>query len=45
MLVCLIIWNERHVKVFRKKPTYTIYYILKLIQDEAKFWVTIGLAT
>ena len=41
MLVGWAIWNERNARVFRKKSTPP-FYILKLIQDEAKLWVTAG---
>ena len=41
MLVGWAIWNERNARVFPKKKTPP-FYILKLIQDEAKFWVTAG---
>lgn len=40
MLVCWVIWNERNARVFRKKST-PLFYILKLIQDEAKLWVIV----
>lgn len=41
MLVGWAIWKERNARVFRKKST-PHFYILKLIQDEAKLWVTAG---
>ena len=41
MLICWVIWNERNARVFRKKSTPP-HYILKLIQEEAKTWVTAG---
>ena len=41
MLVCWVIWNERNARVFQKKSTPP-HYILKLIQEEARTWVTAG---
>jgi hypothetical protein len=41
MLVGWVIWNERNARVFSKKSTRP-FYILKLVQDQAKLWVTAG---
>lgn len=41
MLMSRVLWNERNARVLRKKSTPS-YYILKLMQDEAKLLITAG---